>query len=246
LIGVLAIVISSTAISYWYYALTAIVTLAWIASGCFGKWRRGATIAFAVVWLVAALVELPYLITPSLSTAASRGITIVGDSVTAGVGGDEKSETWPKILAREHDLDVQDISHMGDTASSALKRVRVQGVNAPVVVVEIGGNDLLGSTTSAQFAQDLDALLTQLVAADRQIVMFELPLPPFCHEYGRIQRSLAAKHNVKLIPKRVFLAVVASSDSTLDSIHLSQTGHQQMADVVWGIVQSAYPTKSSK
>ena len=75
--------------------------------------------------------------------------------------------------------------------------------------------------------------------------MFELPLPPFCNEFGRAQRNVAAKHNVILIPKRVFLSVIAGSDSTLDSIHLSQSGHQFMADCVWKLVRSAFSSESS-
>lgn len=71
--------------------------------------------------------------------------------------------------------------------------------------------------------------------------MFELPLPPFCHEYGRAQRLIAARHNVKLIPRRIFLSIIGESAATLDSIHLSPAGHQYMADTVWGLVRSAYP-----
>jgi acyl-CoA thioesterase-1 len=108
------------------------------------------------------------------------------------------------------------------------------------VIVEIGGNDLLGSTTTTKFAADLEALLKHLQTADRQILMFELPLPPFFIEYGRIQRSLAARHNVALIPKRVLLSIIAGNGSTLDSIHLTQSGHQDMADSVWCVLQPAF------
>ncbi len=107
-------------------------------------------------------------------------------------------------------------------------------------MIEIGGNDLLGSTSSAQFARDLDALLDHVSSPKRQVMMLELPLPPFNHEYGRIQRSLAGKHNVSLVPKRVFLSILAGNDSTLDTIHLSQAGHQQMAACVWRLVGSAF------
>ena len=39
---------------------------------------------------------------------------------------------------------------------------------------------------------------------------------------------------------RVFLSVIAGRDSTLDSIHLSQAGHERMAECVWGLVESAF------
>ncbi len=240
LIGIIAVVISSTAISYWWYGVAGAVTLVWIASRFKHDWRRWSACAVVGVWLIAALIELPYHIAPSLDPARTRTITVIGDSVTAGVGGDETSETWPSLLARQHQIAVQDISHMGETAASALKRAKSQSIESSVVIIEIGGNDVLGSTTSAQFALDLDGLLAHLEAPDRQVIMFELPLPPFCNEFGRVQRTVAAKHNVILVPKRVFLSIIAGSGSTLDSIHLSQSGHQFMADCVWSLVQSAF------
>jgi acyl-CoA thioesterase I len=244
LTGVILIVVSSTPIPYWCYAVGTVVTSVWIASGYWKTWRRRTAYATAAVWMIAAIIEFPFHITPSLRPADHRSLTIIGDSVTAGTGGDETSETWPSILASGHQLQVQDISHMGETAASALRRIRSQEITASLVLIEIGGNDLLGSTSSAQFATDLDALLESVVRADRQIVMFELPLPPFCHEYGRVQRALARRHGMVLIPKRVFLSVIAGSDSTLDSIHLSQSGHQRMADLVWDLIASAFPAKS--
>ena len=70
--------------------------------------------------------------------------------------------------------------------------------------------------------------------------MFELPLPPFYHEFGRIQRSLARKYGVALIPKRVLLSVLAGSDSTVDTIHLTQAGQRRMAASVWRLLSGAY------
>lgn len=240
LIGTIAVVVSSTAVPYWFYAIATTVTLIWIASGFKKEWRRNSALAMGGIWLIAALIELPYHITHSLEPAETRTITVIGDSVTAGVDGDETSETWPRLLARQHQVEVQDISHIGETASSALKRAKSQSIESSIVVVEIGGNDILGSTTTAEFARDLDALLAFLESTDRQVIMFELPLPPFCHEFGRIQRTVAARHNVTLVPKRVFLSVIAGNESTLDTIHLSQSGHQFMADTVWSLVHDAF------
>ncbi|MCA8986127.1 MAG: acyl-CoA thioesterase, partial [Planctomycetaceae bacterium] len=98
-------------------------------------------------------------------------------------------------------------------------------------------------TTQAQFARDLDNLLQYLSKGDRQLIMFELPLPPFCHSYGRIQRQAAEKYHVALVPKRVLLSIIAGNDSTLDSIHLSQSGHKRMADSVWCLLSSAFPER---
>ena len=70
--------------------------------------------------------------------------------------------------------------------------------------------------------------------------MFELPLPPFCNDYGRVQRLLAAKYGVLLIPKRLLMAVLREEDSTVDSIHLTRRGHQRMANIVWSLIEPGY------
>ena len=243
-IGVMAIVLSSTAIPWWYYAVATAITMVWFACG-FRKTRpRWIPYAAIGAWMVVAGIEVPYHLTTRLQPVGVRGITIVGDSVTAGMGADDAAETWPKILARSHQLEVQDISHVGETAASALKRVERHAITSPVVLVEIGGNDILGSTSAAQFAFDLDALLEHLATDDRQVVMFELPLPPFSHAYGRAQRTAAARHKVSLVPKRIFLSIIAAGGATLDSIHLSQAGHELMAECVWKLIASAYPDSS--
>ncbi len=238
--GMIAVALSSTAIPYWYYAVAVFITMLRFASWFAPEWRRWASVALILTWLIAAAFEIPYHFTPTLQPVSSRSMTVIGDSVTSGMGGSDKSETWPKILAREHRLVIQDISHVGETAASALRRAKQHTIPSPIVIVEIGGNDLLGLTGSEKFERDLDALLNHVCQPDRQVVMFELPLPPFCHEFGRIQRTLARRYGVALIPKRVFLSVLSMNDSTLDSIHLTQKGHEQMAATVWNLVRSAF------
>jgi len=241
LVGVIAIALSSTPLPYWIYAIAIVLTLAWIASRFRVSLRRWAPYATIAVWLIAAAVEIPYHLTQKLNPAADYSMTVIGDSVSAGVGANERSETWPSIIGREHRIQVQDISHVGETVASALTRAKSNVIAGSVVIIELGGNDILGSTTSLQFANNLDDLLRYLTVNNRQIIMFEMPLPPFCNAYGRAQRVTAAKYKVTLIPKHIFLSVIAGNDFTLDSIHLSKSGHKFMADCVWHLVKTAFP-----
>jgi acyl-CoA thioesterase I len=245
LLGAIAIVVSSTAIPYWCYAVAVCLTAAWVISSCLKKWRLWTSFAVILAWSAAAAIEASYLVMPTLDPAPSRAVTVIGDSITAGLCDNDKCRRWPEILSREHDLEVQDISHAGETTASALKRAKERGINSAVVVLEIGGNDLLGSTSSAQFARDLDSLLAYVCEPQRQVLMFELPLPPFRHEYGRVQRSLARKYKVALIPKRVLLSILATDGLTVDSIHLTQAGQQLMAANVWRLLRAAFPETTS-
>lgn len=241
-LGVIAAAISSTPAPWFIGGLLLITAAAWPA--ILRKWKPKrkwlATAPLIVACLVSVAYEAAFHIPRRLSPASRREVAIIGDSLTAGMGARETTERWPQILARKHRLQVQDLSHAGDTTAKALAALKKEPpIEAPVVIVEIGGNDVLGTTTVSQFAVDLDALLSQLTAPQRQIVMFELPLPPGYVGYGYVQRRLAKKHGVTLIPKRYLMAVLADPAATVDTIHLTTSGHRQMADLVWRRVGEA-------
>ncbi|MFO1001258.1 MAG: GDSL-type esterase/lipase family protein [Planctomycetaceae bacterium] len=235
--GLIGVIFSSTPMPMWLAIMLAGITLTWTGMQWYGSTRRFKTQRVVVVmmvfgWSLAAIREFPWRLLPVTATAPVTAMSIIGDSVSAGMEEGE-AETWPSLLSRQHDIEIQDLSHVGETAGSALRRAIKVGILHDYVVVEIGGNDILGSTSPAQFEVDLDALLSALRREKRQVVMFELPLPPFYHSYGMCQRRLAKKYEVALIPKRYFLSILAAGDATLDSIHLSQSGHQTMSNLVW-------------
>jgi lysophospholipase L1-like esterase len=96
----------------------------------------------------------------------------------------------------------------------------------------MGGNDLIGGVPSIQFGRSLDALLQKVTAPDRTVVMFELSLLPDRISYGQIQRRLAKKYGVWLIPKRYFTGVIGGANATSDGLHLLPEGTRRMATVV--------------
>ena len=242
LLGVIAVVVSSTPLPWWLYGVLGIVTLIWLLVQFRKPKQRRLSYVVIVVWLAAVGWELPFHLLPHVGPVEDPSLTVIGDSVTAGLG-DPQTTIWPVLLNHEHGLTVQDFSRVGATVSSARKQVAETRIESHLVLLEIGGNDILGSTTTAEFETGLEQLLAELAAPGRQLVMLELPLPPFYNRFGLIQRKLARKYGVKLVPKRVFLSVLAGGGATLDSIHLSQAGHQQMADEVWEIVGPAYQTE---
>ncbi|MEZ6116930.1 MAG: SGNH/GDSL hydrolase family protein [Pirellulaceae bacterium] len=167
-------------------------------------------------------------------------MTILGDSVTAGMGANDTSVRWPTLLLQDRQVLVNDLSEPGATVGSALQHSQLSEIPPGIVLFELGGNDILGSTTPENFAMQLEKLLVATSREDRQLVMFELPLPPFYNRFGQAQRRLAKKYGVTLVPKRVFLSILGEQNATLDSIHLSQAGHQRMADTVWNLVDPAF------
>lgn len=243
ILGLISVVISATPLPWWFCVVAGGISLVWLIAvnlkNLSSNKRRPLAVSLAITCLTSFGMELPYHFMPAVAPTRSRTITLFADSVSAGLSDNEKN-TWPKILEKTRPVQIVDYSQMGATVPSALKKASNVEVADGIVLLEIGGNDLLGSTTVSAFERDLDALLARVSGPRRQVIMFELPLPPFSNAFGHAQRGVAARHGVALIPRRVFLDVLTADDATLDSIHLSKHGHERMAASVCRIIGSAF------
>ena len=233
----IVIAASGTPLPLWFYGIGLLTSV--LALGAPRLFRVLATLL--VCWCVAAAAwEFSYRLPPPLDGQKSyQALAVIGDSVSAGLLGPH-DHTWPKQVRERYFHNVVDVSSEGATTFSALKQaesLNLQlGDQSAVVLIEIGGNDYFESVPPSDFAANLERLLTALERPNRQLVLLELPLPPFYNAYGRIQRKLAAQHHVALVSKREFARVVFARGATLDTVHLSETGHSLFADMVWNHV----------
>jgi acyl-CoA thioesterase-1 len=245
-VGILLIAVSATPLAAWYYLMAGATFLAWLgaeasSTGAARRWTPRLRLAVLGVWWAGVAMELPYHLPASVPPMGDPMVYVVGDSVSAGLGGED--QTWPRLLALDHQIRVHDLSLAGAKVATALRDEagRVTGTGG-LVILEIGGNDMLGETTTQTFERGLDTLLGRLRWAGNTVVMLELPLPPFDNGYGRAQRRLAARHGAILVPKRVLLGVLLARGATLDTIHLAPSGHRKMAVEMWRVIRGAFET----
>lgn len=166
-------------------------------------------------------------------------IVIVGDSLSSGLGN---VTPWPTFFQRTTGLPVKNLARPGSGVHDAMSMAEQINPSDHMVLLEIGGNDLLADLPTTEFAAGLDSLLRKISAPDRTIVMFELPLIPSRIGYGQTQRRLAAKYHAAMIPKR-FLAGVLGPNSTTDGLHLSESGAQRLAAVVTQVLSPVRPLR---
>jgi acyl-CoA thioesterase-1 len=173
---------------------------------------------------------------PKLPNAEYENLYIIGDSIAAGIGG-QNEQTWPKVLQQKYDVKVLNLAIAGATVRSAARKqaTKVNRENS-IVLLEIGGNDILQSNGTQIFNEGLRSILEQITSKNRLIVMLELPVLPWQSNYLKIQRKLAKDFNVILVPRRFFVSILSEKSATLDGIHLSETGHELMADELWAIL----------
>jgi acyl-CoA thioesterase I len=160
----------------------------------------------------------------------ATSVAIIGDSVTAGLNAADV--TWPQQLAQSTSRTIYDASQQGATVTSALPQLDKLGGRGDLLWIEIGGNDILESLPVDLYAERLESLLQSARKKYRTIVMMEIPAPPGGGGYGDRQRRLSKKYDIPLVPKRQFLAVLTTSGSTQDGVHLANAGHQRMASLV--------------
>lgn len=236
LLGIGLVVLSAAPLSFWLYGMWFGLCIATrmalnIQSR---KTKLFTTGAFAVFSLLLCLVELPFHFASTIPISKRQTIYVVGDSISAGLG--EKEKTWPEVLGDLSDLKVINLARAAATLETAMDQAnKIPATNA-LVLAEIGGNDLLGHTDSHAFYRQLDNLLAKLKSRNNQIVMFELPLLPSWNLFGMDQRALAKKYGVTLIPKRYLVAVFAGKGDTVDGLHLSQRGHNELAMSVYKLL----------
>ena len=202
---------------------------------------RPMAILAAIVCAGAILVELPYHVRRRAIAAPSR-IYVIGDSLASGGFGE--TMPWPQLLRARLRVPVTNLAlASADTALAIEREVPLLGPAADdreLVLVEIGGNDMLDGLEALTFSTNLDQLLT--AATDgRQAVMLELPLLPGRLLYGSIQRHQARKHGVTLLPKRILARVLTTPGFTSDGVHLTQEGHDALARAVAGHFNPAVP-----
>lgn len=221
----------------WYVALNSVL---------FPKAFRIAAAVTLILFLVSGIVfEFSHRRLPEiLFGPVSDHLVVIGDSISAGLGG--RAAPWPTLFQQMTGVPVRNLAQAGATSTDAIKMASKVTSGDRVVLIEIGGNDLLAGVPSEHFERSLKTIFEDLTRPRRTIVMFELPLIPTRIAFGRIQRRLAEKYGVRLIPKRYFAQVVSGADATSDGIHLTPTGMQRMSHLVVRVLLPVLkPTRSS-
>jgi len=183
-----------------------------------------------------------------------RVILAFGDSLFAGYNLGE-DEGYPEQLeaalrARGINARVVDGGVSGDTTAAGAQRIAFlldQQVEAPdLVLVELGGNDMLRALSPEQTRANLTTILEALASRDIPVLVMGMRAPPnlgadFQAEFDAIYPALAEKYDAELVP--FFLEPVYDQQSLLlpDRIHPTAEGVSVLVEHTLGEVIEALP-----
>jgi len=167
-------------------------------------------------------------------------LVCAGDSLTSGVDLDNDSETYVARLRADLGCSVINAGFPGDTTADLLARLDrdILAHRPTAVLLCIGGNDYLNGVPRADFAGNLEHIVSRICAVTRNCVLVEVPSGMVWNPYAGVYRRIARRHGCVLVPEsnlRRWLAPEMLAHSwlpqpmTLDGIHLSPHGASVVA-----------------
>lgn len=175
--------------------------------------------------------------------AGSR-VLALGDSLTAG-NGVAPEQAWPSPLAGRTGWVVINGGVSGDTSGAALQRLpALLEEHSPVLVlVTLGGNDMLRKIPEAETIAHLDQILARIQAHGAKAVLLATPKPSAA---GAVFRSLSAadfyqgvadRHKLPLI-RDAMAEVLSDPQLKGDPLHPNAAGHARLAEKLFEALRS--------
>lgn len=171
-------------------------------------------------------------------------IVAFGDSLTAGFGLSEK-ESYPyllqeKLRAEGYDYDVINAGIAGDTTAGGLERIdwSLEQENVQILILELGGNDLLRGLPVEKMKQNLDTMIRKAKAKNIKVLFCGMLAPPtmgakYQREFVAVFPDLATQHKVEFLP---FILENVAANPKLnqpDGIHPNAEGEKIMTENVY-------------
>jgi acyl-CoA thioesterase-1 len=175
-------------------------------------------------------------------TPEKEEVTIVafGDSLTAGLGLD-LGEAYPaelERLLRSGGISARVINSgvSGETTAGGLRRVDfVMALEPDIVIVALGGNDMLRGIDPAASKENLSGIITQLQSGGVNVILAGMYAPSnlgesYIREYNAIYPSLAETYSLVLIPFLLEGVALVPELNQGDGIHPNSLGIKIVAE----------------
>ena len=174
----------------------------------------------------------------------NQTILIIGDSLSAGYGIEEK-QSWVVLLKDRlndegYGYQVVNASISGDTTGGGLRRLpRALDQHEPgIVLIELGGNDGLRGTPIHVIRDNLGSMIELAQGTGARVILAGMEMPPnygaaYTGAFSRIYPELAQVYDAAFIG--FFMKNVALNPSLMqpDGIHPNADGQSVLLDNVW-------------
>jgi acyl-CoA thioesterase-1 len=172
--------------------------------------------------------------------ASPSAVTVVafGDSLTTGVGTTGDND-YVSVLEDRTGVPIINAGRSGDTTASALSRIdsAVLSRDADIVIVLLGGNDLLQGVPLQQRIDNMTSIVQRIRADGAAVILVGVgngAIDPF---EGALP-TIASQTSSTLVPA-VLEGIIGVPSLMADLIHPNNAGHAIMADRIEPALRAA-------
>ena len=188
-----------------------------------------------LVLIAAALLAAWFFRTETTRAArptAGTNIIAFGDSLVSGRGASPGND-FSSVLSRRLGRTIVNAGRSGDTTASALSRLDADVLSRSprVVIVVLGGNDLLRRVPREQTLANLAEIVERIRERGAAVVLVGLGVGLFSDPYSHGFQEIARRTSSAFVPD-VLDGIVGDNSRMSDSIHPNDAGYQIMADRV--------------
>ncbi|MEX1027107.1 MAG: CFI-box-CTERM domain-containing protein [Candidatus Paceibacterota bacterium] len=169
---------------------------------------------------------------------AIRDLDIIafGDSLTVGVGSTD--EGYVSDLERWTDLSIDNQGRTGDTTAKALERLdtAVLQKHPDIVIVLLGGNDVLQNIAKEETFDNLESIITQIQATGAEVILAGAHGQLFRLDREREYRDLARDTGAAYV-NNVLRGILGNPSFLDDAVHPNDRGYERMAERIFAVLQ---------
>ena len=164
-------------------------------------------------------------------------ILAFGDSLTEGTGA-EAGESYPERLADLTGCRVVGAGVPGEETPAARRRLPevLRKVKPDLVILCIGGNDLLRKQPDAVIRDNLDAMVVAIRQTGADVILIGVPRPGLWLTAAPLYRATARKHGVPCDTESL-ADILSDKELKSDPIHPNAAGYRKLAEAVAAVIR---------
>jgi lysophospholipase L1-like esterase len=166
-------------------------------------------------------------------------IVAFGDSLTYGSGA-KAQESYPAVLAQLINRKVVRAGVPGELTAQGLARLPavIEEHNPRLVIVCLGGNDMLRRVNEAEIKHNLRAIIVDIRARDIAVVLVGVPKPALIMSAPELYADLATEFGIPY-EGNIVTSVLYRSEYKSDSIHPNAQGYRKMAEAIAELLRNS-------
>ena len=180
-----------------------------------------------------------------LSFSSNDVIVAFGDSLTFGYGASPQ-KSYPDILQSLINIKIVNMGQNGATTADSISRLDdVLEHNPKLVLVSLGGNDMLRKYSDSSIVNNLSIIIKTLKQKKIEVILIAQPRPSAVGVYitgltdADFYEKIAKEEKIPLI-SQAFSKPLSKDNLKSDLIHLNNEGYQLVAYDIHKQIQKYY------